>query len=71
MLLKSLTNSGLMAYGGDYVNKSNKFYGDLVNGVKKLTNEEERMKIRANIASLKLGQGANNLAKAILEYEKN
>jgi len=71
MLLKSLTGKGLMAYGGDYVNKSNKFYGDLVNGVKKLMNEEERMKIRANIAGLKLGQGANNLAKAILEYEKN
>lgn len=71
MLLKSLTNTGMMVYGGDYVNKSNKFYGDLVTGVKKLTNEEERMKIRANIASLKLGQGANNLAKAILEYEKN
>ena len=71
MLLKSLTNSGLMAYGGDFVNKSNKFYGDLVAGVNKLTSEEERMKIRANIAGLKLGQGANNLAKAILEYEKN
>lgn len=71
MLLKSLTNSGLMVYGGDYVNKSNKFYGDLVAGVNKLTGEEERMKIRANIAGLKLGQGANNLAKAILEYEKN
>ena len=71
MLLKSLTNSGLMVYGGDFVNKSNKFYGDLVAGVNKLTSEEERMKIRANIAGLKLGQGANNLAKAILEYEKN
>ena len=71
MLLKSLTNSGLMVYGGDFVNKSNKFYGDLVAGVNKLTSEEERMKIRANIAGLKLGQGANNLAKAIMEYEKN
>lgn len=71
MLLKSLTESGLMVYGGDYVNKSNKFYGDLVEGVKKLENEEERIKIRANIAGLKLGRGANNLAKAILEYEKN
>ena len=71
MLLKSLTERNLMVYGGDYVNKSNKFYGDLVEGVKSLIDMDKRKEICKNILGLDLGRGAANLAKAILNYEKN
>ncbi len=69
MLMASLTQRDLMVYGGDYVNKSNKFYGDLVNGVTSLAYEDQRKKLCNNIAELHLGHGAKNLAKAILNYE--
>ncbi|MCR4649914.1 MAG: hypothetical protein K5776_12645 [Lachnospiraceae bacterium] len=69
MLMASLTQRDLMVYGGDYVNKSNKFYGDLVNGVTSLAYEDQRKKLCNNIAELNLGHGAKNLAKAILNYE--
>lgn len=71
MLLKSLTERELMVFGGDFVNKSNKFYGDLVNGVTSLAYEDMRKKICSNIDGLNFGRGANNLAKAILNYESN
>ena len=69
MLLASLTQRDLMVFGGDYVNKSNKFYGDLVNGVTSLAYEDCRKKLKANIAELNLGRGSKNLAKAIMNYE--
>ena len=71
LLMTGLTQKNLMVYGGDFVNKSNRFYGDLVEGFKSLTFEENRKDICKNILGLNLGHGAANLAKAILNYEKN
>jgi len=69
MLMAGLTQRDLMVFGGDYVNKKNKFYGDLVYGATSLAYEDQRKKLCKNIAELNLGHGASNLAKAILKYE--
>ena len=71
LLLKSLTEKDLMVFGGDLVNRGNKFYGDLVEGVTTLVEEEKRKEICKNILGLDLGRGAHNLAKAIMNYEQN
>ncbi|MCR5848020.1 MAG: hypothetical protein K6G75_07875 [Lachnospiraceae bacterium] len=69
MLFSGLVSKELMVSGGDYVNRSNKFYGDLVCGVTSLAYENQRVKLCDNISGLNLGNGAQNLAKAILDYE--
>ena len=70
MLFTSLTDNKLMTFGGDFVNKSNRFYGDLCNGVNRLLDPDMRDLVRDNIAKLNLGKGAVHIAEAIMKYEK-
>jgi len=70
MLFNSLTDANLMTYGGDYVKKSGKFYGELCDGVNKLLEIDTLDMIRENIAKLNLGKGAVHIADAIMKYEK-
>ncbi len=69
MLKDSLVSQELMVDGGDFVNKSNKFYDDLLIGVSSLAYEDLRKKLCTKIAKCSFGKGANNLAKAIMSYE--
>lgn len=69
MLLNSLTERKIMVFGGDYVNKRNRFFGDLVEGVKTLILPETRKDILDTIDNLNLKKGAKNLAQAIMKYE--
>lgn len=70
MILETLVERDLMMYGGNFLKSPTKFYGDLVFGVKKLMKEEIREKLLENIAELNIGIGAENLAKAIMKYDK-
>lgn len=69
MLFNGLIDKEVMINGGDFVNRSNRFYGDLVNGVTSLAYEDTRKKLCDKIASFNLGSGSQNLAKTILSYE--
>lgn len=70
MLLDTLVEKDLVSYGGDYIKNKNKFYGELVSGVQKLFDEEERKKLVSNADAYKLGKSNDNLAKAIMQFEK-
>lgn len=69
MLLESLVDNDLIEYGGNYVKNRNKFYGDLVLGVRKLLKEENREILLNNIEQLNIGKGADNLARLIMTYD--
>lgn len=68
-LMDSFVENNLAIYGGNYIKNKNKFYGELVIGVIKLMTIKDRQEIILNIEKLNLGNGAENIAKAILKYE--
>lgn len=70
MLLDTLVEEKLVAFGGDFVKNKNKFYGELVRGVETLFDSETRKSYLRNFDKYNLGKSNDSLAKEILELEK-